>query len=70
MKKFILILLITLLNMQTAKADSDCERKAYSRCLQLYDSSLQQRQAAQKLNMTKEEYNYIEINVMIDNKHA
>ena len=56
MKKFILILLITLLNAQSAQANSDCERQAYNRCLQLYETSTQQQQAARNLNMSKTEY--------------
>ena len=56
MKKFILILFVSLLNAQTAKADSVCEQQAYNRCLQLYETSVQQQQAARNLNMSKTEY--------------
>ena len=56
MKKSIYIFLIVLLNTHATYALSLCEAEAYAKCLQLYDSSIQQRQAAKKLNMTKEEY--------------
>ena len=56
MKKFILILFITLFNPQMVRADSICEREAYNRCLQLYETSAQQRQTAKNLNMSKTEY--------------
>ena len=56
MKKSICVFLIVLLSTQAVYALSRCEVEAYAKCLQLYDSSIQQRQAAKKLNMTKEEY--------------
>ena len=55
MKK-IFILILVLLQISEAHAQSICEKQSYNRCLVLYETSSQMRQAAANWNMTKEEY--------------
>ena len=55
MKKILCVLYAVLFGTNIVNAGT-CEQQAYNKCLQLYETSAQQRQAAKNLNMSKTEY--------------